>query len=65
MKILLLSVFLSVTVRSLHLGRSASHQRLSGRNLKPTNVVDEPENFLLLGKSQNEFTGERSGKSPH
>ena len=63
MKILSLSIFLSVTVHSLQLGHPASHQRLSRLKLKPTNVVDEPENFLLLGKSHNEFTGERSEKS--
>lgn len=64
MKTLLLSVFFSVTVQSLQLGQPASHHRLSGINSKPSNVVDEPENFLLLGKSNNEFTGERSEKFP-
>ena len=69
MKICLLVIFISTKVISFHVNRFPTHvekhKDSSDFNFfaKSTNQVDESENFLLVGKNQREFTGERSVSS--
>lgn len=69
MKICLLVIFISTKVISFHVNRFPTHvekhRDSSDFNFfaKSTNQIDEAENFLLVGKNQREFTGERSASS--
>jgi hypothetical protein len=67
-KICFVVIFLATGALSFHVNRFPTYvERQKGSSdfnffAKSTNQVDESENFLIVGKNQNqrEFTGERS-----